>query len=419
MALTDVRIRQSKPKEKPFRLADGGGLMIEIRPNGSKLWRYAYRIGGKPNLCALGAYPEVSLQDARAAHAEARALVADGIHPSHEKARNKAEAVVRGGDRFKAVALEWIESKRSKEDRPGWSPYYETQVRSYLDRDVFPKVGNRPMRGITPAEWLGIIQSVADRGAEAAAILVRQIVSQVYTYGIARMRADNDPTYPLRRAIVRPQVQHAAPKDRDTIRDLLQRVHAYGGNRTTAIALRLLLLTFVRTGELRKAPWSEFDLDAGMWTIPGERMKKRRTHLVPLAPQAVALLRELQEITGANVHLFPNNRRPRDVMSATTINRALEHMGYPSGFFTGHDFRATASTRLHEMGFRSDIVEMQLAHAKTDKVAAAYNHAEYLPERKAMLVSWADWIEQAEQDDTPIRRPGLKVSKRTTARRAQ
>lgn len=419
MALTDVRIRQAKPQEKPFRISDSGGLFIEVRPNGSKLWRYAYRIAGKQSLFALGAYPDVSLQEARTAHAAARDLVAQSIHPAHAKASAKGEAEARNADRFKAVALEWIESKRTREDRPGWSPYYEKQVRSYLERDVFPKVGNRPMRGITSAEWLAIIQAIAERGAEAAAILVRQMVSQVYAFGVARLKADSDPTWPLRRAIIRPKVQHAAPKDRDTIRDLLQRVHAYGGNRTTAIALRLLLLTFVRTGELRKAPWSEFDLDRGLWTIPAERMKKRRTHLVPLSPQAVTLLRELHDITGANVHLFPNNRKPREVMSATTVNRALEHMGYESGFFTGHDFRATASTRLHEMGFRSEVVEMQLAHAKTDKVAAAYNHAEYLPERTAMMAAWSTWIEQAEQDTAPIRRPGAKVSKRTASRRAR
>lgn len=419
MPLTDVRIRQAKAQPKPYRLADGGGLFLEVRPNGSKLWRYAYRIGGKPNLFAMGAYPEVSLLDARQAHARARALVQAGTHPAHDRARAKGEAVARDADLFQSVALEWIEAKRTKDGRPGWSPYYEAQVRSYMQRDVFPRVGRRPIRSITSADWLGVIQPIADRGAEAAAILVRQLASQVYTYAIARLRADSDPTFPLRRTIIRPPVQHAAPKDRDTIRDLLQRVRAYGGNRTTAIALRVLLLTFVRTAELRNAPWSEFDLDRGLWTIPAERMKKRRSHLVPLAPQAVALLRELHDITGANVHLFPNNRRPTDVMSATTINRALEHMGYPPAFFTGHDFRATASTRLHEMGFRSEIVEMQLAHSKTDKVAAAYNHAEYLPERTAMMDAWATWIEQAERDESPIRRPGAKTSKRSASRRAQ
>lgn len=420
MSLTDVRIRQAKPAAKPFRLADSGGLFIEVRPNGSKLWRYAYRVAGKPNLFALGAYPEVTLQDARAAHTKARALVQAGTHPAHDRARTLGAAVSASGDHFRAVAEEWIDAKITKENRPGWSPKYEDQVRSYLQRDVYPKVARRPIRGIMPAEWLAIVRGIADRGAESAAILVRQIVSQVYVYAVANLRADIDPTWPIRRAIIKPQVQHASAKDRDTIRDLLQRLGAYGGNRTTVIAVGLLLRTFVRTVELRKAPWSEFDLDAALWTIPPERMKKRRIHLVPLSPQAVDLLRELHDITGANVHLFPNNRRPRDVMTATTINRALEHMGYPSGFFTGHDFRATASTHLHEMGYRSEVVDMQLAHADDDRTGAAYNHAEYLPERTAMLSAWSEWIEAAERDQSPIKRkPGAKVSKRAASRRAR
>jgi integrase len=420
MPLTDVRIRQAKPAAKPFRLADSGGLLIEVRPNGSKLWRYAYRIGGKPNLFALGAYPEVTLQDARTAHAKARALVQAGTHPAHDRARALGAAVSASGDHFRAVAEEWIDAKITKENRPGWSAKYEDQVRSYFDRDVYPKVGRRPIRSITSAEWLAVVRAIADRGAESAAILVRQLVSQVYVYAVSNLRADIDPTWPIRRAIIKPQVQHASAQDRDTIRDMLQRVAAYGGNRTTTIALGLLLRTFVRTVELRRAPWSEFDLDAALWTIPAERMKKRRIHLVPLAPQVVELLRELHDITGANVHLFPNNRRPKDVMTATTVNRALEHMGYPSGYFTGHDFRATASTHLHEMGYRSDVVEMQMAHAKTDKVGAAYNHAEYLPERIAMMKEWSEWIEQAGADESPIRRkPGPKSSKRAASRRAR
>ena len=180
---------------------------------------------------------------------------------------------------------------------------------------------------------------------------------------------------------------------REDIADFLKRLDAYGGNRTTAIALRLLLLTFVRTVEMRKAEWTDFNLDESEWRIPAEKMKMRRTHIVPLARNTVDLLRELQQITGAGRWLFPNNRRPRDVMSATTVNRALEHMGYASGAVTGHDFRATASTRLHEMGFRSEFIELQLAHVERNRVKAAYNHADYLPERRQMVQAWADWLD--------------------------
>lgn len=390
MPLTDVRIRQAKAAEKPYKLTDSGGLFIEIKPNGSKLWRYQYRIAGKSNLFAIGAYPSITLQEARTLHQAARTLVAKGFHPAHERARQKSDQAARNVETFRALAEDWIAEKQRS-----WSPYYAKQVTSYFTRDVYPKIGKRPIRSITPADVLAIVRAIADRGAEAAAILVRQLLSQVFTYAIRNLRSDVDPAHAVRGAIIRPKVQHAEAKDEAEIADLIVRISEYGGARTTAIALNLLLLLFVRTAEMRKAAWAEFDLSRALWTIPAERMKRRRIHIVPLPCQALALLTELREITGANKHLFPNSRRPRDVMSATTINRALEHMGYPSGHFTGHDFRATASTRLHELGFRSEIVEMQLAHAKTDKVAAAYNHAEYLSERAAMMQSWADWIDRA------------------------
>ncbi len=418
MPLTDIKIRQAKPGAKPFRLSDGGGLFVEVRPNGSKLWRYAYRIGGKANLFAMGAYPAVTLQAARKAHASAREVVSAGKHPARQRAAALAAADVLAADTFERVAGDWIESRRTKEGRPGWSLYYEKQARSCLARDVFPVVGARPIKSISPAEWLAVLRGIADRGAPSAAILTRQLVSQTYSYAIANLRAETDPTWPLRRAITRPPVAHASAKDRDTVRDLLHRLNRYGGHRTTAIALRLLLLTFVRTAELRGARWSEFDIGRAVWSIPAERMKKRRVHLVPLSAQALELLRELREITGANAHLFPNSRRPRETMSATTINRALEHMGYRSGFFTGHDFRATASTTLHELGFRSEIVEMQLAHSNTDKVASAYNHAEYLPERAEMMRAWSAWIADVEADGPPIELIGGPLPKRMASRHA-
>ena len=403
MPLTDVRIRQAKVAEKSFKLSDAGGLFLEVRPNGSKLWRYQYRIAGTPNLYAIGAYPAMSLQEARTAHAAARALVKNGFHPAHERARSRGDQAARNTDTFRSVAGEWIKQKSVT-----WSPYYLKQVESYFSRDVYPKVGKRPMRSITSADVLSVVRSIADRGAEAAAILVRQLISQVFIHAVRNLRADSDPAHAVRGAIIRPAVEHAQAKNREEIRDLLARILAYGGARTTAIALRLLLLLFVRTGELRKAVWSEFDVERALWTIPAERMKRRRVHLVPLSRQVLALLAELHDITGANVHLFPNSRRPRDVISATTINRALEHMGYPSGYFTGHDFRATASTRLHELGYRSEVVEMQMAHAKSDKIGAIYNHAEYMPERETMMQAWSDWIDAAEADGTPIRqqKPG-------------
>lgn len=390
MPLSDARIRQAKPSARPVKIADGQGLFIEIRPNGSKLWRYTYRIDGRSNLFAIGAYPEVSLADARAALLAARKLVKQGIHPSHERARTRAEQVTENDNTFQAVAREWVEARR-----PTWSAKYAAQVEHYLERDIYPRIGRRPMRSITSQDVLLILRALAARDARTVAILVRQIISQVFVFAVRSLRADGDPASVLRGYIVRAPVKHADAKPADVVADMMQRLRAYPGNRPTVLAIELLLLTFVRTAELRFAAWSEFDLDRALWTIPAERMKKRRKHLVPLSRQAVAILRELHEVTGANRHLFPNLRRPRDVMSAATINHALERMGFPRTYFTGHDFRATASTHLYEMGYRDELVEMQLAHAKRDKVAAVYNHAQYLPERTTMMQAWADLVDAA------------------------
>ena len=387
MPLTDVRIRQTKPGDKLVKLVDGNRLYLYVMPSGAKLWRYRYRIDGRENVYAIGEYPVISLQDARLARDQARALVKQGIHPSHERARVRKEQVASNDDTFKVIAEAWIAQHRSR-----WSAYYLKQVESYFARDVYPKIGRRPIRSITAADILDAIESIAGRGAKAAAINVRQWCSSVFCYAVSKLKADSDPAAVLKRTVVRPPVQHAQCIGENGIEEFLVRLKRFGGNRTTAIALNLMLLFWTRTNELRKAEWSEFDLESALWAIPSERMKMRRKHLVPISRHAISLLRELHTITGNGRFLFPNTRRPTDVMSATTINRALEHMGYASGSFTGHDFRATASTLLREKGFRDDLVEMQLAHAKRSRTEAAYNHAQYLPERREMMDEWSDYV---------------------------
>lgn len=389
MPLTDVKIRTTKPGAKPIKLADGGGLYLLVSPSGSKLWRYRYRINKKENLYALGEYPELSLQEARVERDSARALVKQGIHPSHERARAKAESIASNKDTFQVMAQEWIEESRAR-----WTPYYTSQIESYMKRDVYPKIGRRPMRSITSADVLDIIKAISGRGAKAAAINVRQWISAVFSRAVANLRADADPAAALRRTVVRDPVEHARALSNDEIKLFYARLEKFGGNRTTAIALNLLLHLWTRTAELRKAEWREFNLDDARWIIPAGRMKRRRKHLVPLPTQAVVMLRELQSITGAGVHLFPNMRRPRDVMSATTVNRALEHMGFATGEVTGHDFRATASTHMLEKGYGKEVVDAQLAHAKKTRTDAAYDHAIYLPKREEMMQVWADHLER-------------------------
>ena len=390
MPLTDVKIRQAKAVDKALKLTDGHGLYLEVKAGGSKLWRYRYKIAGKENLFAIGAYPAVSLQDARKARDEARELVKLGRHPAHARRDAAAHQVGENANTFRAIADEWIEKKQG-----GWSPYYLRQVRRGMDADVYPLIGRRPMRSINAPQMLDLLNRITTRGATAVAINVRQWCSAVFRYAVATLRADHDPVAALRGSIIRPRVENASSMSREDIAALLSHLGDYGGRRTTTLALRFLLYTFVRTVEMRRAEWGEIGTDSALWIIPGPKMKKRRVHIVPLSRQALAVLAELRSITGAGVYLFPNSRRPDDLMSATTINRALEYLGAP---FSGHDFRATAATHLYEMGFPGHLVEMQLAHAETDKTKAAYNHAKYLPERRVMMQTWGDWLDAIEAE---------------------
>lgn len=392
MPLTDLKLRRAKPESKPYKLTDSGGLYIEVRPSGSKLWRYRYRIAGKENVYALGEYPAVSLSDARTTRDEARGLVKQGIHPAHVRQAEKLENIAAGANTFEVIAAEYAEQKSRT-----WSERYANQFNRAMKANVYPYIGKLPIRQVTSQHILEIMRRMDKGGAPTYAILVRQWCSAVFRFAASTMRADADPAAALKGAIERPDVTHARALSPAEISEYLGKLAKFGGNRTTAIALELLLLTFVRTAEIRKAEWSEFDLDGGLWKIPGGKMKKRRIHVVPLSTQALELIRELKVITGGGQWLFPNTRRPRDVMSATTINRALEYMGYPTGQVTGHDFRATASTRLYEMGYPEAHIEMQMAHAKKNKTAAAYNHAQYLPERIRMMQDWSDYVYSLEK----------------------
>jgi integrase len=422
MPLTDSQIRNAKPGEKPIKLTDGGGLYLEVRPTGAKLWRYRYRIAGKENVFAVGEYVQapngetkeqtqsrrnagmLTLAEARTRREEWRALVKQGIHPAHYRQAARMEQSARNANTFEAVAREWIAKKK-----PGWTAYYLRQVERFLESDVFPYVGNLPIRNVTAAHLLAIVRRVEGRGAETVALLVRQWASAIFRYAVATLRADTDPASALKGAIHRPKVKHHKPLSRDQVGDFVEALDGYAGYRTTVIALRLMLLTFVRTVELRAAHWAEIDLDRAEWRIPAERMKMREPHIVPLSRQAVELLTELKTHTGGRSFLFPNYRNPRTCMTATTLNRALERMGFngkDSIGFSAHGFRATASTMLNELSFRSEVIERQLAHAERNKVRASYNQGEYMEERRAMMQQWAnltDEMAKSENKVTPIK----------------
>lgn len=394
-SLTDTKVRTAKPAEKPYKLPDGHGLYLDVRPSGAKIWRYRYWMTPeKDGIFTIGDYPAVSLSDARREREWAREQVKQGINPTHAKEAERLRRIGEAANTFEAVAREWIEQNRSH-----WSPNYLRQVETFLGKDAFPKIGSLPIRMVTAAHILGIVRDVEKRGAQSIAVLLRQWAGQIFRFAVATLRADSDPAAALSGAIKRAPVRHNPPLAKDEIPRFLTLLDSYGGYRGTVIALKLMLYTFVRTVELRKAEWTEFDIDAAEWRVPADRMKMKKkmkvgeSHIVPLSRQALELLKELRTISGGQAYLFPNLRTPKTCMTATTINRALERMGY-AGKFSGHGFRSTASTMLHELGWNEKAIERQLAHVERNKVKAAYNHAEYLPERRAMMQAWADWIDE-------------------------
>lgn len=398
--LTDLRIRQAKPQAKPYRTSDSGGLFLETRPNGKKYWRYAYRIDNKQNLYAMGSYPAMSLQQAREEHMRARALVKLGHHPAHARARTRQQVIEASRDTFRAVGEEWFESKRSipaegrKKAQIGWSSSYEARMRTYLDKDIYPRLGTMSMRSIKTIDVVATVDAVVKRGAPKAADVVRQIISQVFFEAISSDRADYDPSLVMRQRGRRKRTRtvHKTPLRPEAITQLIGRLEATKQARARVIAVRLLLLLFVRTNELRCTPWTEIlpALKTSLWVIPEERMKMRRTHLVPLSPQAIKLLTELHKLTGHTEYLFPHNKDPRKPMGADGVNYVLRQIGYQRKTLSGHAFRTTASTLLNEMGFHEKHIDTQLAHASND----AYNQARYLAERTQIMMAWANEIDR-------------------------
>jgi integrase len=416
-SLTDAKIRASKPQQRPYKLPAGHGLYLEVRPTGSRLWRYRYRIGGKENLYALGEYAErpygekpaetaqrhnagkFTLAEAQIERVRCRDLVKQGIHPVHEKRTAKAARQNRNANTFESVARDWIE-----DNRKNWTPRYTKQIERTFKDYVYTEIGTKPLRSVSSADLLELVKKI-DAKAPTIALLARQWCGAVFRYAIANLKAEIDPTIPIRGAVTRPTVKNKTPLELKRIPALVAALNTYGGSKATAIALKLLLYIWVRPGELRAAAWSEFDLDEALFRIPAQRMKMREPHLVPLPSQAVALLRQLHELTGGGKLLFPNRHSTKRPIAPGTLNCALDNMGY-TGKFSPHAFRATASTALNEAGFRPDLIERQLAHAERNQSRASYNRAEYLDERREMLQQWADMVDaqKAGGEVTPIGR---------------
>lgn len=383
--LTDTAIRSAKPTDKPYKLFDGGGLFLLVKPGGSRLWRLKYRIDGREKLLSVGTYPEVSLKSARERREDARRQIAAGVDPS---AKRKAERAARA-DTFEAIAREWLDLKRASLS----ARTYDKRL-SRFEAFVFPSLGKRPIASITAPDLLAVIKRVEARGINETAHRVRSESSAVFRYAIATGRAERDPAADLRGALAPVVVRnHPAITEPAKIGGLLRSIYGYSGQPSTEYALKLLPLTFVRPGELRGAEWAEFDLDGGEWRIPKERMKMNEQHVVPLSSQAVTLLRELQLLTGNGRYLFPSLRTDERPISNNTLNAALRRLGYTGDEMVSHGFRSMASTSLNELGWEPDLIELQLAHSERDEVRGAYNRAQRLGDRRKMMQAWADYLD--------------------------
>lgn len=389
MPLSDAAIRRVKATQKQQKLSDGGGLFLLVHPNGSRYWRWKYRVNGKEKLLGMGIYPEVSLAKAREAREDARRLLASGVDPSEHRKAATASGAVADGESFEVITREWLSG------RP-WVPAYGKKVIAWFEKDVFPYIGARRAGDLKASDYLQVARRMEARAAFESAHRVMQNCGQVMRYAVATDRADRNPVADLRGALVpAPEKNHAAVVDPVQLGGLLRALHAYHGTPVVQAALKLAPMVFVRPGELRQAEWAEVDLDAAVWSIPAARMKMRQAHIVPLARQAVEVLRELQQITGHGQYVFAGGRTDKRPMSEVAVLAALRVMGFDKDTVTGHGFRATARTLLDEvLGYRPDIIEHQLAHAVRDPNGRAYNRTTHMAERVRMMQEWADYLDR-------------------------
>ncbi|HHM5822261.1 TPA: tyrosine-type recombinase/integrase [Pseudomonas aeruginosa] len=387
MPLTVLQVKNAAPRDKDYGLADGGGLFLWIRIAGSKSWRFRFRLDGKQSHISLGTLDKVTLAQARQLASEARQLVAQGKHPGHERQSKRAHAAIARANTFEALALEWHQHRLSR-----WSAGYATDVMEAFERDVFPQLGRLPLADIKPMQWLHVFRRIEVRGALEVLRKTRQRCQEVYRYAIATGRAEYNPIADIGGALQSPTSKHYPFLPIAELPELLLAIQECPSNDIVKIATRLLILTGVRTAELRAAKWTEFDLEKGLWLVPAERMKRRRAHLVPLSKQGVAALRDLERITGGYTLAFPGRNDPAKPMSEAAINQLLKRSGY-DGRATGHGFRHTMSTTLHEQGYPSEWIETQLAHADKNAIRGTYNHAQYLDGRHGMLQWYADRLD--------------------------
>lgn len=396
--LSSAAVGAAKPRQRPYKLSDGGGLYLLVNPDGTRWWRFRYRVDGREKLLSLGVYPAKALKAARKERDFAKEQLATGIDPGERRKADRLARLRARDDTFKAVAMEWFDSRSAK-----WAKSNSEKILGRMNRYLFPEIGSDPIEKLTGPRLLELLRKVLTAGSVDTAHRVRQYMNVVFRYAIQthRMQANPTPHSEVLPALV--SGKFASITDRQGVGALLRSIRAYPGGPSTRAALQLAPLVFVRPGELRAAEWSEFDLDAGEWSIPAEHTKKRRPHLVPLSTQAVMILSEQHRLSGAGRYVFPSERGPRRPISENTLNVALRAMGYAKDQMTAHGFRHMASTLLHESRkWRTEVIEKQLAHADRDAIRAVYNAAEYLEERIEMMQWWADRLDSLAATDKVV-----------------
>lgn len=394
MKLTDSQCKNAQPMEPPSKaprkLADGQGLYLWVMPNGAKYWRFTYRINGKQKTQALGVYPEVSLKEARNKRLEARKLVSDGIDPSIERKKTKKLSAQNAANTFEVIALEWYENRKNR-----WRPRYAEEIMTRLKNDIFPEIGNLPIKDIEPPLLLEVIRKIEKRGALELAKRQLQKCGEIFRYAIATGRGVRDPSRDIGDALKPVKKTHFASLDVKELPDFLKALDKNDARlyRSTRNALNLIMLTFVRTSELIEARWEEIDLDKAEWIIPAERMKMGKEHFVPLSRQSIEILKDQQELSSHRELVFPSNVKPQKSISNNTILGAIKRLGY-QGRMTGHGFRALAMGVIkQELGWRHEVVDRQLAHTPKNKIDKAYDRAPFIEERKKMMQEFADYID--------------------------
>lgn len=392
MPLTDTQIRAFKPEDKPRRYADEKGLYLEVAPSGGKWWRFKYRFGGKEKRLSLGIYPDVTLKQARDRRDEARKLIGGKVDPGAQRKAEKAALIAESEHSFRAVALEWYARQATI-----LADSTKDKLLRRLEVDVLPYLGDRPIAVIQAPDLLQVIKRIEGRGAVDIARRMHNACGRIFRFAVAHGMCARDPSRDIElKDVLHPtQVKHhSSITDPREVGALLRAIDGFSGSFATRCALQLAPLVFVRPGELRHAEWTEIDFEEAEWRIPASKMKMGEQHIVPLSHRAIAILQEIRPLTGSKRYVFPSERGGGRPMSENTVNAALRRLGYTKEEMTGHGFRSLASTLLHEMGYEHQVIERQLAHGERNKVSAAYNFAEHLPDRRRMMQEWADHLDR-------------------------